>query len=183
MISLKKQLVKKELDTIFEEYPILVWYQTKQKSTKEWTRLKEKVKTLSQSDDPSLRIIQTKTSILKFVLKSKINKSTWLQPCQGQLLVCGCMSSIDLKNLLTLLNNEKDGFVIGGFYGDLPRTFLEIEKLQELGKGTYVQLIQSLQSVLVSFLLLKRICDFSYLRQLDTSLCHTIKQCGQKTIN
>ena len=62
----------------------------------------------------------------------------------------------------------------------MPRTFLEIEKLQLLGTQTYAQLIQSLQSVLVRFLLLKRICDFSYLRRLDMTLCHTIKQCKQK---
>lgn len=180
MISLKKQLVKNELDALFHEHPILIWYQTKQKSTKEWTQLKKKVKSISQPNDASLRIVQTKTSILKFILKSKVNNPVWLQACQGQLLVCGCHTSADLKNLLSLLNNEKDGFVVGGFYGNMPRTFLEIEKLQLLGTQTYAQLIQSLQSVLVRFLLLKRICDFSYLRRLDMTLCHTIKQCGQK---
>jgi len=169
------------LDTLFNNYPIVVWYQTKQKSTNEWTRLKEKIKALSPSSDvTSLNTIQTKTAILKVVLKSKVKDSIWLRSCQGQLLVCGCATSTDLKNLLTLLNGEKDGFVVGGFYGDLPRTFVEMEKLQSLGIHTYVQLIQSLQSVMVRFLMLKKLCDFSYLRQMNVSLCHTIKQCGNK---
>lgn len=181
MISLKKQLVKQELDTLFNTYPIVVWYQTKQKSTHEWTRLKRKIKALSPSDELSLNTIQTKTAILKVILKSKVKDSIWLHTCQGQLLVCGCTTSTDLKNLLTLLNSEKDGFVVGGFYGDLPRTFMEIEKLQSLGIHTYIQLIQSLKFVMARFLLLKKLCDFSYLRQVDISLCHTLKQCGNKS--
>ena len=181
MISLKKQLIKQELDALFNDYPIVVWYQTKQKSTHEWTRLKEKIKALSPSDESTLNTIQTKTAILKVVLKSKVKDSIWLRTCQGQLLVCGCTTSTDLKQLLTLLNAEKDGFVIGGFYGDLPRTFSEIEKLQTLGIHTYIQLIQSLQSVMGRLLLLKKLCDFTYLRHVNTSLCHTLKQCGRKT--
>lgn len=181
MISLKKQLVKQELDTLFNNYPIVVWYQTKQKSTREWTRLKEKVKALTPSDESTLKTVQTKTAILKVVLKSKVKDSIWLRTCQEQLLVCGCTTSTDLKNLLTLLNSEKDGFVVGGFYGDLPCTFMEIEKLQTLGTHTYIQLIQSLQSVMVRFLMLKRLCDFSYLRHVNVSLCHTLKQCGHKS--
>lgn len=180
MISLKKQLVKNELDALFHEYPILIWYQTRQKSTKEWIQLKKKIKLISQSNEPSLRVVQTKTSILKFILKLKVNNPAWLQACQGQLLVCGCQTSTDLKNLLRLLNSEEDGFVVGGFYGNMPRTFLEMEKLQQLGTQTYVQLIQNLQSVSIRFLLLKRICDFSYLRHLDITLCHTIKHSKQK---
>ena len=178
MISLKKQLVKYELDTLFNDYPIVVWYQTKQKSTHEWTRLKEKIKALPPHDESTLNTIQTKTAILKIVLKSKVKESVWLRTCQGQLLVCGCTTSTDLKNLLTLLNSEKAGFVVGGFYGDLPRTFAEIEKLQSLGIHTYVQLIQSLQSVMSRILMLKKICDFSYLRHVNVSLCHILKQCG-----
>lgn len=180
MISIKKQLVKQELDTLFAQYPIIVWYQTKQKSTQEWTQLKETLKREISEPESTLNVIQAKTSILKVVLKSKTHKHAWLRTCQGQLLVCGCKTPQDLKHLLYALDKAKDGFVMGGFYGEIPRTFKEIEKLQSLGIETYAQLIQQLQSTLSRFLLLKRLCDFSYLRHINMSLCRTIKQCQQR---
>jgi len=78
MISLKKQLVKQELDTLFNNYPIVVWYQTKQKSTREWTRLKEKVKALTPSDESTLKTVQTKTAIGILYPKQYYGQKTYL---------------------------------------------------------------------------------------------------------
>ena len=183
MTSLKKLLAKQQIETILSKYPVVIWYQTTQKSTKEWNKVKEKVfkiqKVLNVSDDPNkalqqYQIIQTKAALLRVVLKAKDNNPLWLSPCQGQLIVCGCSTVEALKDLLKVFNQEKEGFILGGFYDTVLRTHTEMEKLQHLGPATYVSLIQNLQSVLSRLLFLRQFCDFSYLRSTDNALQHTI---------
>lgn len=177
MISIKKHVVKHELDTLFTQYPIIVWYQTKQKSTQEWTQLRETLKRDMSGHASPCNVIQTKTSTLRVVLKSKTHGHAWLRTCQGQLLVCGCTTPHDVKHLVYILNKAGDGCVMGGFYGEIPRTFKEIETLQSLGVKTYAHLIHQLQSTVCRFFVLKRLCDFSYVRHVHLSLCHVLKQC------
>jgi len=183
MTSLKKLLAKQQIESILSKYPVVIWYQTTQKSTKEWNNVKEKVfkiqKILNVSDNPNnvlqqYQIIQTKAALLRVVLKEKDNNPLWLSPCQGQLIVCGCPTVEALKDLLILFNQEKEGFILGGFYDTTLRTHIEMDKLQHLGPATYVSLIQNLQSVLVRLLILRQFCDFSYLRSINNTLQRTI---------
>ena len=41
MTSLKKLLAKQQIESILSTYPVVVWYQTTQKSTKEWNKVKK----------------------------------------------------------------------------------------------------------------------------------------------
>jgi len=102
-----------------------------------------------------------------------------LASCQGPLLISGCATTTDLHNVLRLLDGAKEGFVLGGYYADTPRTRTEVVKLQTLGVHTYVQLLHSMQSVMARFLLLKRLGDFSYMRRVDGALHQTLQQCLQ----
>lgn len=183
MTSLKKLLAKQQIETILSTYPVVVWYQTTQKSTKEWNKVKEKVhkiqNTLNLPKESNkvlqkYEIIHTKAALLKVVLKEKDNNPLWLSPCQGQLIVCGCSTVEGLHELLKVLDQEKEGFILGGFYDVTLRTHTEMAKLQHLGPATYVALIQSLQSVLTRLLFLRQFCDFSYLRNTSNSLQRTI---------
>lgn len=183
MTSLKKLLAKQQIENILSKYPVVIWYQTTQKSTTEWNKVKEKVfkiqKALNVSDDPNnmlqqYQIIQTKAALLRVVLKEKDNSPLWLSPCQGQLIVCGCSTVEALKDLLKVFNQEKEGFILGGFYDTALRTHTEMEKLQHLGPATYVSLIQNLQNVLARLLFLRQFCDFSYLRSTDNALQRTL---------
>ena len=69
MISIKKQLIKNQLEDVFVNYPIVIWYQSKQKSTGEWLHLKAKIKALEASSNSNVTVVQAKTSILKLILK------------------------------------------------------------------------------------------------------------------
>lgn len=183
MTSLKKLLAKQQIETILSKYPVVIWYQTTQKSTKEWDKVKEKVykiqKILNVSDNSNnvlqqYQIIQTKAALLRVVLREKDNNPLWLSPCQGQLIVCGCSTVEALKDLLKVFDQEKEGFILGGLYDTAFRTHSEMEKLQHLGPATYAVLIHNLQSVLIRLLFLKQFCDFSYLRSTDNELQRTI---------
>lgn len=183
MTSLKKLLAKQQIESILSTYPVVVWYQTTQKSTKEWNKVKEKVhkiqNTLNLSKGSNkifhkYQIIQAKAALLRVVLQEKDNNPLWLSPCQGQLIVCGCSTVEGLQELVKILDQEKEGFILGGFYDLTLRTHTEMVKLQHLGPATYVALIQNLQSVLARLFFLRQFCDFSYLRNTTNTLQHTI---------
>jgi hypothetical protein len=167
MTSLKKLLAKQQIESILSTYPVVVWYQTTQKSTKEWNKVKEKVhkiqNTLNVPNESNkvlqqYQIIQTKAALLRVVLQEKDNNPLWLSPCQGQLIVCGC-STVE---------------AFQGLYDITLRTQSEMVKLQHLGPATYVALIQNLQNILARFFFLRRFCDFSYLGSPNKSLQRTI---------
>ena len=179
MISIKKQLIKNQLEGVFVNYPIVIWYQSKQKSTGEWLHLKAKIKALEAASNSNVTVVQAKTSILKLILKAKNAQMVNLASCQGPLLISGCATTTDLHNILRLLDGAKEGFVLGGYYADTPRTRTEVTKLQTLGVHTYAQLLHSMQSVMARFLLLKRLGDFSYMRRVDGALHQTLQQCLQ----
>lgn len=183
MTSLKKLLAKQQIESILSTYPVVVWYQTTQKSTKEWDKVKEKVhniqNTLNSPNESNkvlqnYQIIRTKAALLRVVLQEKDNNPLWLSPCQGQLIVCGCSTVEALQKLLKVFDQEKEGFILGGFYDLTLRTHTEMTKLQHLGPVTYVALIQNLQSILSRLFFLRQFCDFSYLRSPSNALQHTI---------
>ena len=183
MTSLKKLLAKQQIETILSTYPVVVWYQTTQKSTKEWNKVKEKVhkiqNTLNIPNESNkvlqqYQIIQTKAALLRVVLQEKDNNPLWLSPCQGQLIVCGCSTVEAFQELLKVFDQEKEGFILGGLYDITLRTQSEMVKLQHLGPATYVALIQNLQNILARILFLRRFCDFSYLGSPNNSLQRTI---------
>lgn len=183
MTSLKKLLAKQQIESILSTYPVVVWYQTTQKSTKEWNKVKEKVhkiqNILNVPNEPNkvlnqYQIIQTKAALLRVVLQEKDNNPVWLSPCQGQLIVCGCATVEGLHELLKVFDQQKEGFILGGLYDMTLRTHTEMEKLQHLGPATYVALVQNLQSVLARLLFLRQFCDFSYLRNTNNALQRTI---------
>lgn len=183
MTSLKKLLAKQQIETILSTYPVVVWYQTTQKSTKEWNKVKEKVHKIQNTQNApngsnkvlqQYQIIQTKAALLRVVLKEKDNNPLWLNPCQGQLIVCGCSTVEALQELLKVFEQEKEGFILGGFYDITLRTHTEMVKLQHLGPATYITLIQNLQSVLSRLFFLRLFCDFSYLRSTNNNLQRTI---------
>lgn len=183
MTSLKKLLAKQQIETILSTYPVVIWYQTTQKPTKEWNKVKEKVHKIQNNLNLSkgsteilhkYQIIQTKATLLKVVLQEKDNNPLWLSPCQGQLIVCGCSTVEGFQELLKVLDQEKEGFILGGFYDITLHTHTEMVKLQHLGPATYVALIQNLQSVLTRLFFLRQFCDFSYLRHTNDALQRTI---------
>jgi hypothetical protein len=183
MTSLKKLLAKQQIESILSTYPVVVWYQTTQKSTKEWNKVKEKVhkiqNTLNVPNESNkvlqqYQIIQTKAALLRVVLQEKDNNPLWLSPCQGQLIVCGCSTVEAFQELLKVFDQEKEGFILGGLYDITLRTQSEMVKLQHLGPATYVALIQNLQNILARFFFLRRFCDFSYLGSPNKSLQRTI---------
>lgn len=183
MTSLKKLLAKQQIETILSTYPVVVWYQTTQKSTKEWNRVKCKIhkmqNTLHAPNESNkvlqqYQILQTKAVLLRVVLQEKDNNPLWLSPCQGQLIICGCSTVEALQELLKVFEQEKEGFILGGFYDTTLRTHTEMAKLQHLGPATYVALIQNLQSALARLFFLRQLCDFSYLRSTNNALQCTI---------
>ena len=183
MTSLKKLLAKQQIESILSTYPVVVWYQTTQKSKKEWNKVKEKVhkiqNTLNVPNESNkvlqqYQIIQTKAALLRVVLQEKDNNPLWLSPCQGQLIVCGCSTVEAFQELLKVFDQEKEGFILGGLYDITLRTQSEMVKLQHLGPATYVALIQNLQNILARFFFLRRFCDFSYLGSPNKSLQRTI---------
>ena len=180
MTSLKKLLAKQQIESILSTYPVVVWYQTTQKSTKEWNKVKEKVHKIQNTlnvPNESLQqyqIIQTKATLLRVVLQEKDNNPVWLSPCQGQLIVCGCSTVEGLQELLKVFDQEKEGFILGGLYDMTLRTHTEMVKLQHLGPATYVVLIQNLQNMFARLLFLRQFCDFSYLRNTNNALQRTI---------
>lgn len=187
MISIKKQLIKSQLEGIFATYPIVIWYQSKQKTTGEWKQLKAKIKALELTSNSNFRVVRAKTSILKLILKAKTAHGVDLISCQGPLLISGCATPTDLQNILKLLNRANDGFVLGGYYAGTHHgqqcTWTEVEKLQTLGVHTYTQLLQSMQTVMVRLLFMKQMGNFSYMRRVDGALCaamhQTLQQCTQ----
>jgi len=121
MTSLKKLLAKQQIESILSTYPVVVWYQTTQKSTKEWNKVKEKVhkiqNTLNVPNESNkvlqqYQIIQTKAALLRVVLQEKDNNPLWLSPCQGQLIVCGCSTVEAFQELLKVFDQEKEGFIL-----------------------------------------------------------------------
>lgn len=181
MISIKKQLIKSQLEDVFASYPIVIWYQSKQKTTGEWMQLKAKIKALELATDSNFKVVQAKTSILKLILKAKTAQTVNLASCQGPLLISGCGTPADLQNILNLLNKANEGFVLGGYYANTPRTCTEVAKLQTLGVHTYTQLLQNMNTGVARLLFLRQLGDFSYMRRVDGALHQTLQQCAQNT--
>lgn len=183
MTSLKKLLAKQQIEAMFSTYPVVVWYQSTQRSPHEWNRLREGVYRIQESLDDSgkskgvlasYQILQTKAALLRVVLQERDNNPLYLAPCRGQVLLCGCPTVEAFQTLLGVLEEEREGFILGGFYDTRPRTYREMEGLRHLGLATYGGLIQSLQAIPARLLLLGQLCDFSYLRLRGDALQSTL---------
>lgn len=174
----KKKIIRKEIDAMLSLYPIITWFQVTQKTTKRWNEIYVNIEKGLGSHNPKTddyKYFQVKSRLLELELKSSEKGHRSNSVCQGRLLVYGCKTPELLNEFVKIIEKEQGGFIIGGLYGDKVRTYNELEKLQNLNKTAYISSIPVLNSLGMRLILLRSMCDFSYLNNPYHKLCYLLK--------
>lgn len=162
----KKEIIRKQIDSVMSAYPIVTWFQINQKTTKKWNEIYVNIEKGLESNRlqaNDYKYFQVKSKLLDLGLKTNINKDNNQNVCQGRLLIYACKTPELLNGFTKILEKEQGGFIIGGLYGNEIRAYNELEKLQKLDKTTYVSSVPVLHSLSARLIILKNLCDFSYL--------------------
>lgn len=162
----KKETIRKQIDSMISIYPIVTWFQLNQKTTKKWNEIYVTIEKGLESNslhESDYKYFQVKSKLLDLGLKTNVDKDDNQSVCQGRLLIYGCKTPELLNGFIKILEKEQGGFIIGGLYGNKIRSYNKLEKLQKLDKTAYVSSVPVLNSLSARLIMLKNLCDFSYL--------------------
>ena len=174
----KKEIIRKQIDSMISVYPIVTWFQMTQKTTKKWNEIYVNIEKGLESNRlhaDDYKYFQVKSKLLDLVLKTNIDKGNNQSVCQGRLLIYGCKTPELLNGFIKILEKGQGGFIIGGLYGNKIRAYNELEKLQRLDKTAYVSSVPVLKSLSSRLIILKNLCDFSYLNNPYYKLHYLLK--------
>lgn len=171
----KKKIIREDIGAILSFYPIVVWFQLTQKTTKRWNEIYVNIEKGLEAHNPKIndyKYFQVKSRLLELELRSNTKSSG---ACQGRLLVYGCKTPELLNEFVKILEKEQGGFIVGGLYDNRIKTYSDFEKLQNLNKTAYVSSVPVLNSLSARLISLKSMCDFSYLNNPYYKLCYLLE--------
>lgn len=206
MTSKKKKISVLKTKNFFEKYPILLFLQHNNCTTKDWSDFKKK----------NVEFLVLKNSIPKIVrclendqaesIKSSPNQrfgANWNNTSgndkvlgnsnfsalsydkvnalfQGPSIALGCRDIEQLDKVWTFLKSQSNLVFVGGFLQNQVLNHLDIEKLLKINHSIYNVLLSQLNVQNELYGTLKKSLNLNYLNQISQSFLNTLSVIGQK---
>lgn len=200
MTSKKKKISVLKTKNFFEKYPILLFLQHNNCTTKEWSDFKKKnveflvlknsipkivrcLDTSQTEDNDSI----TKNQILDNVkgINSSDNFSALghdkiTRLFQGPSIALGCRDIDQLDKVWTFLKSQSNLVFVGGFLENQTLNHLDVEKLLKINHSIYNVLLSQLNVQNELYGTLKNSINLNYLNHIPQSFLNTLSVISKK---
>ncbi len=190
MTSKKKKISVLKTKNFFEKYPILLFLQHNNCTTKDWSDFKKKnveflvLKNSIPKIVRCLEIDQAGSSANDKVFDnsnfSALSHDKVNALFQGPSIALGCRDIEQLDKVWTFLKSQSNLVFVGGFLENQVLNHLDIEKLLKINHSIYNVLLSQLNVQNQLYGTLKESLNLNYLNQISQSFLNTLSVIGQK---
>lgn len=180
MLNLRKTILNYKIEKIIKNFPFVLFIQCNNVTPKNWSFIKNKlsekgiVNTLKIKNKIAVQLFKNKENTKNVTFSSNSEKSIIVNILQGSTLMIGCPILIQLSDVNSILEKNKDLLFTGGLFENKVVTHLYFKEIIKLDKSIFIKLTKACSSPIHSLLSLQNFSSFSLFSSVQNSLLNTL---------